>query len=502
MSHKVSALLIKGTIVLTIFAFVSKALGALFKVSLTNLVGTQGMGIYGLLFPIFVFFEVLSSDGFAVGLTINVAKSKSEEQKSAYKRYAFRLIVISSILGGVMVLLLSPIFKIIQGGFVSLFLYIEVALCVVVVSILGFFKAVIRGYENFKLYSISEVLEDLSKIIFALLFAYLLRNGGVQKSIAGVFGGIILSGIFTILFLMIADKKYNSGKMLCVLNRAQKKEYIKFSSVMSVSSIVVPALQLIDSSLVIKLLTSSGLGVESATSLFGLSRGSVAALLNLPAFLLVSLEFLLLPTLSRSEEGNCEHKTKIGLVLAFFVTIPFTLIYLVFPSEIIGVLYGSSLSPAEIVVAIRLVRLGCVSMSFSALSSILVIALEAVNMPIVPLIASVVAGGVKIVFLILFVPHLSIYAVELSGVLFIFIEAVIILVYSHFKCGFSRPIEIVYVLLFWLVFVGIVYVWYGFLAGFMSVIVALVIAFISVITLFAVVIVLVIKMITKRKNKK
>lgn len=501
MKHGVSASLIKGTIILTIFAFLGKALGALFKISLTNLVGTEGMGIYGLVFPIFVFFEILSSDGFNLGLTVNIAKYRNKKDVvDAYKNYALKLIVVAAVFSALTISLLSPIISGLQGGAISVFLYIEVALCVVSVALLSYFKGVVRGYENFKLFSISDVVEDLTKIIFSLCFAYLFRGYGVEASIAGVFGGIIISSILSIMVLLIFGKKYFKRNKALILPIEDRKDYLKFSLLATFSSLVIPAIQFIDSILIVRLLGGIGLSVESSTKLFGLSRGSVSALLNLPAFLLVSFEFLLLPSLSRSGVKESKGKTSFSLILALFVSFPFTLLYLIFPTEILSMLYGGALSASELVVAARLLVIGALAITFSSISSIVIVCLESEKHTFIPFLASLIAGVLKVIFIIIFVPKLSIYGAELSSVLFTLVEAVIVFVYAFRKKIFYRPNLMWLVIVLWVVLMLLTYLFFNMFLNIFSRVWAFVIS-LSITAIIIVLAACVILFILKKSGK-
>ena len=44
-------LLIKGTLILTLTGFITKIIGFLYRIFLSQVIGAQGMGIYQLIFP-------------------------------------------------------------------------------------------------------------------------------------------------------------------------------------------------------------------------------------------------------------------------------------------------------------------------------------------------------------------------------------------------------------------------------------------------------------------
>jgi len=492
--------LIKGTIMLTIFGFLGKAMGALFKIGLVNIIGAKGMGIYGLIFFLFVFFTLLSSEGFSLGLTMNIAKNNNGKMVS-YKKEAFRAIFSLSIISAIMLVFLSPILSSIQGGVVGWQVYVVVALCVVAVAMLGYFKAIIRGREAFKLFSIIEVVEDIFKIAIGLVFAKLFMRFGEQASVVGIFLGVLFSALVSIIVVLFFGKKYLKNSTLVVpLTKDERRAYYKFSGLTMACDLVVPVVQFIDSILVIHLLGFVGLFPEQATSLFGISKGSVAAILNLPTFLLVAFEFLLLPLQAKAvSESDYTKKTTLSLMLAFFVSVPFVVFFNVFSMNIITLLYGSALTEAEILLAANLLKLGSISIIFSALTSVMVVGLEAKEVASVPLVATVLGGVVKIVFMIIFVPKISIYAVELSSVLFCLVECLVVFIYAKKHKLFNRPKYFWWMSLGWLALVFLMKGIYALLTKLLPLSLAFILSG-ALTLLIASFVVLILVIITKKKK--
>lgn len=464
--------LLKGTLVLTILGFVSKTLGALFKITLVNIVGSKGMGIYGIIFPLFVFFTLLSSEGFCLALTMNIAKHKKDGLASLYKKRAFITILSLSLLAFVFICLFQNFISALQGNVADGLLYMVVGVSVVIVALGAFFKAVFRGEEALKLFSVVEILEDVAKVVFALIFAFLLRGLGENMAIVGVFLGIIISGVVSIFASLFCGKQYLSlkagGKTLA---REDISTYYKFSFILTLKELVVPLIQFIDSILIIKLLLAAGISHSGSTSLFGISRGSISAILNLPAFILVAFEFLLLPNLARSKGNHFKEKTSLSLTLAVFASVPFVLFFIIFNTEVVTLLYGNSFSIYELTVAAKLLKLGAVSIVFSAITSIMVVGLEAKENSFIPFIASVIAGVFKIIFTIIFVPKFSIFAVELSSVLFCMAECLIILMYARRKRLYNKVKFLVLILIFWIFVMMLVRGLFNFFAPYVGLIV-------------------------------
>ena len=65
--------LIKGTLVLTIASLITRLLGFGFRIYQSNVMGAEGMGLYQLLFPIYMLLWAASSAGIALAIAKMVA---------------------------------------------------------------------------------------------------------------------------------------------------------------------------------------------------------------------------------------------------------------------------------------------------------------------------------------------------------------------------------------------------------------------------------------------
>lgn len=451
----------KGTLVLTIFGFLGKALGAVFKIGLTRLVGSLGMGIYQLVFPVLVFFIVFSSEGFSLALTVKTAEDKTYAKHSSYFKLAVIISLIFACFSGLFVCIFANFLARIQGGRVSALVYYVVAVGIVIISLLSIIKAKIRGEERFRLYSIAEVVEDLLKVVFGLALAKYLLRYGIEMAVAGVIAGLVLSSLLTIIFLLCVKDKNNKFANSMPLTPLEKKNYLKFAFVSLLSALVVPTIQFVESAIIVCLLERGGASSINATKLFGLSRGSVSALINLPFFLLASFEVLLLPNLARAKNGGVYYKkTEISLFLAFFVSLPFVFLFVLFAPAIMQMVYGGSFTATELEIGANLLRLGAVGVVFSSISTILVVILNSNNKAVAPLLASLIAGVIKIVFLVIFVPRISIYGAELSSILFSMVVCLVNLIFAVWGKMFTRPKNIVLLVICLSIVFGTIYLVY------------------------------------------
>ena len=68
------ARLVKGATILAVAGIISKILGAIFRIPLTNLIGAEGMSYYGVAYPVYSFFLVLATAGLPVAISRMVSE--------------------------------------------------------------------------------------------------------------------------------------------------------------------------------------------------------------------------------------------------------------------------------------------------------------------------------------------------------------------------------------------------------------------------------------------
>ena len=71
---------ILSAIILALGGFFAKAIGALYKIPLTNILGSSGMGLYYLVFPVYSLIITICSSGISIALATEVAKCRRKRQ--------------------------------------------------------------------------------------------------------------------------------------------------------------------------------------------------------------------------------------------------------------------------------------------------------------------------------------------------------------------------------------------------------------------------------------
>ena len=99
-------LFIKNAIILTLSGFVLRFLGVVFKIWLAKQIGSEGIGLYGLVFSVFVLASTFATSGISTAVTRLCADSLSDGDLSAVKEVLKKSIVLSLFIAFLSVLVL------------------------------------------------------------------------------------------------------------------------------------------------------------------------------------------------------------------------------------------------------------------------------------------------------------------------------------------------------------------------------------------------------------
>jgi len=371
-----------GAFVLMVSGVLCKAVGALFRLPLTNLLGIEGIGYFQLVMSLFAFALVATCGGVTASLAklIGSARAKGEHEKITY--YLKRALLITVVIGGGLGLIFLVLSKnvatfqgIPSGKSYLLFIFLLPA-GAVMATLRGFFQ----GYENMVPTAVSQVLEQLGKFVFGLLFAFYLGKFGVEQGVFGAFLGIVLSEVVAIAYLcfMFVLKNKDRKKTHLKNYMAARKEFDKANFSLTLSAVVLPLVNAFDALFIIPRLMSAGLSKAVATKLFGLQVGVVGAVLNFPLVISVSMATTMLPNISYLVSRGIDGKVVVekGLRLLLLLILPTTFGITAISKSVFGIVY-QGLTTQMIDVAFDLMFFGAFSIVFTALMQYLTMLLQA-----------------------------------------------------------------------------------------------------------------------------
>lgn len=423
-----------GAIILGIASIICKILGAIFRIPLTSLLGLEGIGMYQLVYPIFALCLVASTSGIPVAISKIISREYSGGNYQNIKKIfnnSLKIMILLGVLFSLLIAGLSTIVSKIQGNSALYICYLISAPTILINSIVSCYRGYFQGFEVMKYSAISQVLEQLFKLVFGLFFAYLFLKFGVIFGVFGAFFGIFLSNITAFLYLLIVykskkikiDFSLNSGEIYS--KKLAYKIIIKEAFPITITSIILPLSGVIDSLIIIKLLSSCGFSSEISTMLYGLDSGVTASLINLPSVVAISLGISLMPSISSSfalrNDKDINFKSKLGIKIVWYFTIPCAVLFFFLSKEICYFLYGNLSSKYfdQLLVVSIMLKISSFSIIYIALNQILTTILQALNESYYSFYVLLLSVILKIILTIVLVSEssINIYGLVISEVL-------------------------------------------------------------------------------------
>ena len=298
-----------GAAILAISIAIVKVIGALYKIPLGRILGDVGFGHFNNAYAIYNLLLMVSTAGLPVAMSKTISEANALNRRNQVDR-VFRVCLVTFVILGTISSLVMFLFAQdlanLQGDSLAAPAVRVMALSCFFVCAMSAYRGYAQGHSDMVPTAVSQVLEALTKLLVGLALAwYILYLGfGSEYSAAGAIGGVTVSGLVSLVYLMILhhrrgrrrslaptdDKPESAGRIL--------KTLLAIAIPITLSSPVVPITTYLDTVQVQNLLQSAlGYTEELAVSLYGCYQKAVT-IYNLPAAFMVSLTACIVPAVS------------------------------------------------------------------------------------------------------------------------------------------------------------------------------------------------------------
>lgn len=424
-----------GTIILTGAGFIAKVLGAIYRVPLINLIGTNGIGLFQLVFPMYALFLVLSCSGVPVALSklvsVELEKNNCLNVKKLFK-ISLLFMFLLGVIFAILLCIFAKVFANIQGCSDAFMCYFALAPSIIIVCCISVFKGYFQGFQNMVPSAIVQILEQLFKLIFALLLAKFFVKYGMIYGVLGTMLGITISELLSLAYCFIAYK-INNKKIVNKTNEDSifsakhcVKLLVKNSLPIMINGTIIPLTCAIESLTIVWLLSKAGIGSEVALRIYGLEDGVVGSLINMPTVVAVAISTAIVPNLavsfSNKNIDEINNKCKMALKYVWLVALPCSVIYLVMADKIIYFLYSTGLNSSSIdqfLIATNLLRFSSINIIYISILNTITAVLQACNKSFIPVKNLLIASIIKIAmnFVLITSPVFNIYGLVLTDII-------------------------------------------------------------------------------------
>lgn len=460
--------LLTGAGVLAIATIVVKIIGAIYKIPITNLLGTEGYGYFTGAYAVYTPFYAVSMAGLPVAVSKFVSQNmqlgRIKDAQAIFK-IAQKMFLTVGLIGTIGLIAVAVPYSNYSQAPMNYISIIAVAPCVLFCCLMSSYRGYYEGLNNMTPTGISQVVEASVKLVFGLAASYIFMNSAVSyyenNAVDGamtLFGqqvanqaeamaviypygaavailGVTLGSAVGLLYLFVRAKRKGFGFTREALinspaaesSKAIAVKLFKFAIPVAASSLVLNITNLIDDvtirsrlAVVLEtdfeavkgmyaetLLISETLDENIATYLYGM-HGSVINIKNLIPTLTMTLGISAIPVLSKAWAVKDNKSVKIciesAMRVAMLIAMPAGFGIVALAQPILNLLYGAD-NPAFAPAAAFMMIVYGLFMPLFALASPLTNMLQAVGKTKIPIISMVTGAIVKLVMILVMVPN-------------------------------------------------------------------------------------------------
>jgi stage V sporulation protein B len=354
-----------GAIVLVIAGFINRIIGFLYKILMVRLVGSEGIGLFQMVMPVFSFILVLTTAG--IPPTISklvseyIALGKVQKAKKIFM-VAILVLTFSSITLTIVSWLSAPF--VVKNFFTDsrvYWAYLTLLPSVIIISFSSIFRGYFMGYKDMIPSAVSQIIETVMRFCIGLLSASYLYMFGLEFAIVGFSIGIVLGEIAGLVSLLLFYRKH---KLHNILAKGSAIEILKrmygLALPITINRVITTLVFSIHAIIIPMRFQDAGYTISEATSLYGQLSGIAYTVISLPSIVTVSLAITMVPAISEAQAANNDSlirkRSSLALKYTLLAGIPWAVIFYVLPFHLTSFLFKSP----EAGIPLKMLALGCI----------------------------------------------------------------------------------------------------------------------------------------------
>jgi stage V sporulation protein B len=352
-----SSVLIKGTLILTMAALVSRVLGVAQRIPLQRILGDEGMASYGIAYNIYGILLIIATVGIPSALSKQIAEYHAVGQYGEAER-VYRASRDFSLVAGVaaagFLYMIAPFYAVHISHDPDAVLAIRaIAPALLLFPLISIMRGYFQGMQLMGPTGLSQISEQILRVGTALVLSFFLIEAGysMEAAVAGASFGAVAGSVGAVLILFIYYWRSRAVRLtrVKVQQRTPRREIyrklLKNSIPISLASTAIPLIYFIDSSTVIALLKGQ-VGYEEAKHTLGILTGRAQALAGIPPILAIAMSSAVLPAVasaySKKNMAAVSRTSSLSLRLTLLTGAPLALFLTVAAFPVNGLLFGNT----------------------------------------------------------------------------------------------------------------------------------------------------------------
>lgn len=430
--------ILKGTAILGIAGIFVKILGAVFRIPLTALIGTEGMAYYGYAYPLYSLFLVIATAG------IPVAISRMVSEKIAYNDFSgaqrvFRvsrwlLLAIGVFAFAVCFFGAELIAKYVSKDMGAVLPIKAIAPALIFVPVMSAYRGYFQGRQNMNPTAISQFIEQIFRVAVGLILASVMVAQGLEMAAAGAtFGATVgsIAGLLIIMLIYALNKKainYHLRQSRQIHTERRKKEktmaivkqILIIAIPITIGASILPLVNFADSAIVTRRLLDGGFTDVEARELWGQLSGYCNTMVGLPQVLTQAVAVAMVPAIAAAyklrNRAEIDENINLGMRISMIIGMPCAAGMIALAEPILLLLFSSEAASA--ISAAPTLMVMCLGVPLMALLQTTNGILQGVNRQVLPMKNLAIGAVAKIIltYVLVAIPSLNIKGAAIGSV--------------------------------------------------------------------------------------
>lgn len=438
--------LAQGTI-LVIASFVAKAIGMIYRIPLTHILGDDGNGYYSTANEIYTIILMISS----FSLPLAVSRLVAEREYAGEVKNSYRVLICSlrfaAVTGGILSILTfllgGVITKYVMGVELASYALRVLAPAIFLFALTGVLRGFFQGHGTMVPTAVSQIIEQIINAIVSVAGAYVMLQYGLKlgekkgdaelgtalAAAGGTFGTVASVGV-ALLFMIVIYLGYRNGfkrRMKKDKTRRRESDRAIYRAItytilpIVLSTLVYNISTIIDQGVFNHILAGMGFTQKQYATVWGIYSGKFRVLMNVPLSIASCLAPSVVPALTEAMANNdlreAGLRTRDTIRYTMVFTIPCAVGMAALARPIMMMLYGNNDSLA---LAAGIMQSGALLTVLLALSTLTTGILQGLGEMQAPLVHAATAVAIHLGFLVPFVVKFkwNIYGVVYANIIF------------------------------------------------------------------------------------
>ncbi|MED1184076.1 polysaccharide biosynthesis protein [Bacillus paranthracis] len=340
---------VKGAAILTITTFLSKVLGSFFQIPLQNIAGDEVLGIFRLVFPVYMIALTLSVAGVPLAISKLIAElhEKNDENGIAKLFTSASIIgVIFGVLGFSVIMIGSSMFANMLGGQDTRLPLIVTSFALLIAPYMAVYRGYFQGFGDMIPTGVSQVIEQFIRVFFMLAIAFLFVYWNKESDVVtgGAMIGSCLGVITSLIYLRMKYVKsiyrYKSNTYSLQDFKDNAKKILQVSIPIAVGALSMPVLNLVDSVTIPHMLYESTTTIQEQFGIYSRGFAFTQLIVVFASAMVFPLIPLLTAALTKKDRVLAKQTIERTNELAHVLTTPITIWLMSLMVLSIGILQG------------------------------------------------------------------------------------------------------------------------------------------------------------------